>query len=354
MTFIPRSVTLVLALLVLLLALYPAYGELLFGERAEFFLQKLTTIIILAIFAMSLDLLVGITGLVSLGHALFFGTAGYALALLAPEYEAANIWWVLPASLAICALLSLVVGLLSIRTSGIYFIMVTLAFGQMGFYFLNDAAFAGGSDGLYIMFKPEVMIGDWQLLDLENKQTFFYVTLGAMVVAYGLLRMLMLSPFGRVLVGIHANEHRVRAMGYNATIFKVVSFVIAGTLAGLAGFLAATQYGFVNPAQLGWHTSGHALMMVILGGVGTLFGPILGAFAFELLHYLFESLTDHWLLLMGGVMIAVVLLLPHGLAGGLLALLERRRTASQAQAESGSESKSNSGNVPPTIQGVPK
>ncbi len=330
----PRSISLFLLAFAALLALYPLWGELAFGERAEFFLQKLTSILILAIFAMSLDLLVGISGMISLGHALFFGIAGYALALLAPEYEAANFWIALPASLAICALAALLVGILCVRTSGIFFIMVTLAFGQMGFYFINDASFTGGSDGMYIMFKPELLIGGWQLIDLEDKQDFFYFALAATAAVYLILRMLIRSPFGRVLVGIHANEHRVRAMGYNAAVYKVVAFVIAGTLAGLAGFLAASQYGFVNPAQLGWHSSGHALMMVILGGVGTIFGPLLGAFAFELLHYLFESLTEHWLLPMGAVMIAVVLLLPHGLAGGLLALLDKRRAGGEAKTAS--------------------
>lgn len=324
MTTIPRPVKVFLLAALTLLALYPFYGELVVGEQADFLLQKLTTIIILAIFAMSLDLLVGVTGMVSLGHALFFGAAGYVLALLAPEYEAANIWIVLPASLLFCGLLALIVGLLSIRTSGIYFIMVTLAFGQMGFYLVNDASFAGGSDGMYLMLKPEVMIGGVSLLDLESRQTFFYVCLVAMVLVYFLLRMLVRSPYGRVLVGIHLNEHRTLALGYNVNHYKVVCFVIAGMLAGLAGFLSATQYGFVNPSILGWHASGHALVMVILGGAGTLFGAILGAFTFEILHYIFEGMTEHWLLLMGAVSVAVVLFMPQGIAGWLLSMAERR------------------------------
>jgi branched-chain amino acid transport system permease protein len=327
MTHIPKTVSLILLLLLLLLAAYPFYGELVFGDKATFFLQKLTTIVILAIFAMSLDLLVGVTGLVSLGHALFFGLTGYALALLSPEYDAANLFWVLPASLALCAVIALIVGILSVRTSGIYFIMVTLAFGQMGFYLMNDSQFAGGSDGLYIMMKPLVAIGDWQIVDLDSRLQFFYFTLFFMVVVYLGLRMLIKSPFGRVLVGIHANEHRTIALGYNTTLYKIVCFIIAGTLAGLAGFLAAVQYGFVNPSQLGWHQSGHALMMVIMGGTGTIFGAIFGAFVFEILHYVFESFTEHWLLLMGGVTIAVVLLLPKGLAGALLAVVERKNKA---------------------------
>ncbi|WP_413207648.1 branched-chain amino acid ABC transporter permease [Rhodospirillum sp. A1_3_36] len=330
MSAVPRPVTLFLCLMVLLLAAYPLYADMVFGDQAQFYLQKLTTIIIFAIFAMSLDLLVGVTGLVSMGHALFFGVAGYALGLLSPEYEAANIWIVLPATLAICAVVGLVVGVLCVRTSGVYFIMATLAFGQMGFYFFNDSSFAGGSDGMYIMMKPEVAIAGIQLIDLETREGMFYLALGAMVAVYLILRMLIRAPFGRVLVGIHANEHRVRALGYNAVVYKIWCFVIASVLAGLAGFLGATQYGFVNPSQLGWHSSGYALMTVILGGTGTIFGAILGAFTFEILHHVFESLTDHWSTLMGCVMIGVVLFLPAGLSGLALRVFAERRTGDKA------------------------
>ncbi|NVK19499.1 MAG: branched-chain amino acid ABC transporter permease [Methylocystaceae bacterium] len=333
----PRSITLFLGFLFILLLCYPLYGDLIFGSKSSFYMQKLTTIIIFAILAMSLDLLVGVSGLVSMGHALFFGFAGYVLALISPEYDAANIWIVLPAVLASCAVIGLVVAFLTIKTSGIYFIMVTLAFGQMAFYFFNDSDFAGGSDGMYIMMKPAVMLGDIQLLNLESKQTIFYTSLACMALVYLILRMLLRSPFGQVLVGIHANEHRVKAIGYNTNHYKIVSFVIAATLAGLAGFLAATQYGFVNPSQLGWHTSGYALMMVIMGGAGTIFGPALGAFVFEILHSFFESFTDHWLMLMGTVMIAVVLFLPNGIGGALLEFV-RKLEKKPVQAQDGEKS----------------
>lgn len=321
---VPRTLTLLLLLLAVLVALYPLWGGWALGEKQEFFLQKLTSMMIFAVFAMSLDLLVGMTGLVSLGHAAFFGVAGYALALLSPEYAAANIWVVLPEALGIAAAAALVIGAVCIRTAGVYFIMVTLAFGQMLFYFFFNSTFAGGSDGMFVYVKPAVAIGGTVLLDLDHKQTLFYVAFAAMIAVYLLLRMILRAPFGHVILGIRANETRVRALGYNTTLYKLVSFVIAGTIAGLAGFLFATQYGFVNPSLIGWHTSGEVLMMVILGGMGTLFGPILGAFAFELLRYGFEALTEHWLLLMGGVIIAVVLLLPKGLAGLLLALTGAR------------------------------
>lgn len=317
---VPRTLHWLLFVMVVLLALYPLYAEPLFGDQARFFLQKLTTMMILAIFAMSLDLIVGFTGLVSLGHALYFGLAGYVLALIVPDAAAGSVWITLPVSLAVTAGAALVIGLLCIRTSGVYFIMVTLAFGQMFFYLFNDSAFAGGSDGLYIFFTPEMKIGDLVILDLGNRQTFFYVSLAAMVAVYLLLFAIVRSPFGQVIQGIHANEHRVRALGYNTVTYKLVSFVISGTLAGLAGYLAAMQFGFVNPSNLHWHASGSALMMVILGGMGTLFGPALGAFAFEMLHYFYEDLTEHWLLLMGFTVIGLVLFLPRGLGGLLLSL----------------------------------
>jgi len=331
-----RALLAVLWALVVLIALYPLYGEPLLGEKAEFFLQKLTSVMIYAIFAMSLDLLVGMTGLVSLAHAAFFGLAGYTFALMTPEFEAASVWVVLPASLAVTALAALVIGILCIRTSGVYFIMVTLAFTQMFFYFFFSNSAMGGSDGLFIYFKPSVTIAGATLLDLEDKQTFFYVTLGAMILVFLLLRMILHSPFGHVILGIRANEHRIRALGYNATLYKLVSFVIGGTLAGLAGFLFATQFGFVNPSLLGWHTSGEVLMMVILGGMGTLFGPAIGAFAFEFLRFVFESLTEHWPLLMGVMVIAVVLVLPRGL-GGLLIDLTAPRAAARGEPSQAAE-----------------
>lgn len=322
---VPKTLHWLLLILVVLLALYPVYAEPLLGDQARFFLQKLTTMMILAVFAMSLDLIVGFTGLVSLGHALYFGLSGYVLALVVPEAAAGSVWITLPVCLAITAGAALVIGLLCIRTTGVYFIMVTLAFGQMLFYLFNDSAFAGGSDGLYIFFTPEMKIGDLVILDLGDRLTFFYVSLAAMVGVYLLLFAIVRSPFGQVIQGIHANEHRVRALGYNTVIYKLVSFVIAGTLAGLAGYLAAMQFGFVNPSNLHWHASGSVLMMVIMGGMGTVFGPALGAFAFELLHYFYEGLTEHWLLLMGFTVIGLVLFLPRGLGGLLLSLTGRSR-----------------------------
>ncbi|TAK48299.1 MAG: branched-chain amino acid ABC transporter permease [Betaproteobacteria bacterium] len=297
---------LLLAGLVALIA-FPLVGE-------KFYLQFITKVMIMAIFAMSLDLLVGYSGLVSLGHALFFGVAAYALMLLTPEYQAAGFWTSLGASLGIAALAALVVGFFVLRTSGIYFIMVTLAFGQMTYFYVHDSSHLGGSDGKYIYVRPVLEIAGWSPFDLEQPSHFYYVALAMMVLVYFSLRVLLASPFGRVISGIKENEHRMRMLGFATFRYKLVCFVLAGALAGLAGWLVAAHDGLVNPEMLSWHQSGQLLMMVILGGMGTPSGPILGAAALKVLELLFQGWTKHWQLLLGGFIVLSVLLLPRGLA----------------------------------------
>lgn len=317
----PRSPLLTLALvgpvMLLALALLPAVSS-------PFYVQLLTKVMIMGLFAMSLDLLVGYTGLISLGHAAFFGAAGYVLALMSPQYEAASLWLTLPAVLAASALLALAIGALVLRTAGVYFIMATLAFAQMLYYFVHDAKFTGGSDGIYIMLKPDATLFGWQPFDLDKPLHLYYFVLVCLLLAFLFLRRILASPFGHALVGIKTNEHRMRSLGYPTYRYKLASFVIAGTLAGLAGYLAALQYGFVNPELLGWHTSGSALMMVILGGMGTLTGGVIGAFAMILLQEFFAGLTKHWPLLMGGFVVLTALALPKGLAGLAAVLLGAR------------------------------
>jgi len=311
----PKRVVVIMLVLTTFVALFPLWGPAVFGAQSDFMMEKLTLMLILALFAMSLDLLVGIVGLVSLGHALFFGLGAYTLALASPAFSPAAIWWMMPLVMLVAALAALAVGFLVIRTKGIFFIMTTLAFGQMLYYFVNTSQHTGGTDGVFIMFRPSVEIGGSVLLDLDNPLTFFYVCLAMVVVAYLFLRWLTRSFYGQVLDGIHDNEHRMEALGYATSHYKLVAFVISGVMASVAGMLAAMQYGFANPAQLGWHTSGEVLMMLILGGMGTIFGPILGAFAYEILQYIFEHMTTHWPILMGITIILAVLVLPRGIAG---------------------------------------
>ncbi|MCX7201855.1 MAG: branched-chain amino acid ABC transporter permease [Burkholderiales bacterium] len=310
----PRLLGILLSLALLGLALFPLVGE-------TFYLQLLTKVMILAIFAMSLDLLVGYTGLVSLGHAAFFGLAGYALALIQPKYDPMSLFITLPAALALCAVFALITGALVLRTRGIYFIMVTLAFAQMVYFIFHDTKLGGGSDGLYINNKPLVGWGDTVLLNLDNKTTFYYLVLVLMVLVYGLLRRILASNFGRALQGIRVNEHRMRAIGFPVFRYQLGVYVLAGVLGGLAGYLSAAQFGFVNPEIISWHQSGAVLMMVILGGMGTLSGSLIGAFVFVLLEEFFKDdtvfggLAKHWQLMMGLLIVAVACFLPKGVVG---------------------------------------
>jgi len=313
-----------LAGVVALLA-FPALAE-------RFYLQLVSKIMIMAIFAMSLNLLVGCTGLVSLGHAAFFGVGAYTLMLLSPQYTAASLWLSLPAALAAAAAAALAIGLLVLRSSGVYFIMATLAFTQMFFYYVTGSKALGGSDGAYIYVKPDAALFGVTPFRLADPIQFYYVVLVLMAGTYLALRTLLRSPFGHAIQGIRVNEHRMRSLGFPTFRYKLMSFVIAGALAGLAGYFDAAQFGFVNPDLFGWRQSGIVLMMVILGGVGTLYGAILGAFALVLVQELLTDLTRHWLLPMGLFIILAVLLLPHGIGGlrGQLAAAWRLRAARRA------------------------
>jgi len=295
----------------------------------KFTVQLVTKMMIMAIFAMSLDLLVGYTGLVSLGHAAFFGISGYILALSTPQYQAANFWLSLPLSTAGAGLLALAIGFLVLRVTGVYFIMVTLAFAQMLHYLFHDTGIAGGSDGMYIYLRPDAGIFGWRPFDLEKFGDFYFVVLALFITVFLLLRMVLRSLFGQVISGVHVNEGRMRSLGFATFRYKLASFVLAGMLAGMAGYLSAAQFGVVNPDMLGWHLSGSVLMMVILGGMGSLVGPIVGAFAMMLLELGFQSLTKHWQLPMGIAIVLVALLLPRGLVG-LASLRSRSREAADA------------------------
>jgi branched-chain amino acid transport system permease protein len=313
---LPRGVQVALALGLVALLAFPFVGT-------EFYIQMLTRMMILAIFAMSLDLLQGVTGLVSLGHAAYFGLAGYALAFLTPQGEPVSLWWTLPVAVLGAGLAALVIGFFVVRTQGIYFIMVTMAFAQMVFYLFFGNKVLGGSDGLYINFRPDASLFGWTPFDLDNKTTFFYVTLALMLAVYAFLRRVLWSPAGRVLAGIRLNEHRLRAMGFGTFGYKLAAFTLAGALAGLAGYLWGAQTGYINPELMGFHMSAHAVMMVVLGGMGNFAGAIVGAFAFEYLLHVFKDLPQmgavnlgkHWQLWMGCFIVLVVVFAPRGLLG---------------------------------------
>ena len=331
---LPRGLQVVLGLALVALVVFPFVAT-------DFYAQMVARMMILAIFAMSLDLLQGVTGLVSLGHAAYFGLAGYALAFLTPADRAVSLWWTLPAAVAASALAALVIGFFVVRTRGIYFIMVTMAFAQMVFYLFFDNKALGGSDGLYINFKPvlsPVEGPNAHLFDLENKRVFYFFVLAMLLLVYFFLRRLLFSPFGRALAGIRVNEHRMRAMGFGTFGYKLAAFTLAGSLAGLAGYLWGAQTGFINPELMGFHMSAHTIMMVILGGMGNFAGAIAGAFAFEMLLHEFKDLPTvggfnagkHWQLWIGLFIVLVVAFAPRGLLGLLDRLLAFRRVRSSA------------------------
>ena len=305
-----RSGAILVALAFVALALVPTVA-------GPFGIDLLTKIMIYAILALSLELLVGSTGLVCFGQAAFFGIGAYAAVLLAPQQGSASLLWMLPASVLCAAGYALVVGALSLRTKGAYFIMVTLAFAQMAYYVVHDTPLGGGTDGIYLSAKP--VLGSW--LDLGRPLTLLGFTLACQVAVFVFLALLLRSRFGRALAGIRVNEQRMRATGFSTYPYKLAAFVVSGAIAGLAGFLFAVKDGFVTPELLSWHLSAGVLVMVILGGLGRLSGALIGAFAFALLQQLFQSeaifgaFARHWHLGLGLAIIASVALLPHGLVG---------------------------------------
>jgi branched-chain amino acid transport system permease protein len=293
-----------------LLALYPLVG-------GNFGVDLVTKIMVYAIFALSLELLVGGTGLVCFGHAAFFGIGAYTVVLASPESDPGALAWLLPASVVAAGLYALAVGALSLRTKGVYFIMVTLAFAQMAYYVVHDTPLAGGTDGIYLNFKP--VLGG--VLDLASPETLYYFTLAALAATFAFLALVSRSRFGRALAGIRVNEPRMRATGFSTYPYKLAAFTVSGALAGLAGFLFAVQDGYVNPEMLSWHLSGSVLIMIILGGIGHLRGALIGAFAFALLQEFFKSeavfgaFAKYWHLGLGLTIIVSVALLPRGLVG---------------------------------------
>lgn len=303
-----------LALGLLALALLP-------HAVSGFYAELAMKIMILGIFALSLELLVGQTGLICFGHAGFFGIGAYVVTLLSPQDSAASLWLALPAALGAAGLYALLVGALSLRTQGVYFIMITLAFAQMAYFVAHDTPLGGGSDGIYLYFRPVARLGDWQPFDLDQMVQLYYAVWVCLLATLAGLALLLRSRFGRALAGIKANEQRMRAAGFATYPYKLTAFVLSAMLAGLAGFLFALKDGFVNPELLSWHQSGAVLIMIILGGLGHLRGALLGALGFALLQELFQSQTvfgsfaKHWQLMLGLAIIAFVALLPRGLVG---------------------------------------
>jgi branched-chain amino acid transport system permease protein len=279
-----------------------------------------TQILIFGLLAMSLDLLVGYTGLVSFGHAAFFGLGGYAAGYAAIHWSPFFLVGLL-AAIAVAGLGATLVGYLATRARGVYFLMSTLAFAQMIHAGATKwEAVTGGSNGLSGIPRPVLGLP----LSLWDGKAFYYYTLAIVIVSALLLRLIVASPFGQALIGIRENEERMQAIGYNTRQLKLVAFLIAGIFAGIAGALYASYQGIVAPSDLYWSVSGQALVMVIIGGASTLSGPLLGAATVLLLQYGVSAATERWQTIMGLVFILFVLNLRHGLLGLWRQLLTSR------------------------------
>ena len=291
------------AVVVVALALFPL-------TAGNYPVKLLQEILIWGIFAMSLDLLMGYAGMVSFGHSAYFGIGGYVAALALTQSPGLVSALVLPALAA--GLAALVIGFFSIRVSGVYFIMLTLAFSQMFHAYTFQVSWLGAEDGLVGIPRP--VVPGWDVSSLRGFHGYL-LTLAALS-ALALWRIVR-SPFGHVLRGIHENEARMEAVGYAVDRYKLVAFVIAGVFAGLAGSLYAQFNGSITPDAFFWKTSGEALLMVIIGGTGTLGGAVLGAAAFILLQSLVSTYTERWMLILGGTFILFVLFAPGGIVGAL-------------------------------------
>ena len=304
----------VAALTVASLLLLPLYSHL---SGNIFVLTLFTRIVIFALAAASLNLIMGYGGMMSFGHAAYLGIGGYAVGILAFEGVGSGfIQW--PVALAASALFALVIGALSLRTRGVYFIMITLAFAQMAYYVASGLARYGADDGLTI-YKRSDFGG---LINLSNRVQFYYLCLSCLLGGIYLIWRIVNSRFGMVIQGLRSNEARMRAIGFPVTRYRLACFVIAGTLCGLAGALLANNTDFVSPAVMFWTRSGDLMVMVILGGMGSLFGPVIGAIVYLVLEEFLSQLTEYWALIMGPLLLLIVLFGRGGIVG-LLGRLSR-------------------------------
>jgi branched-chain amino acid transport system permease protein len=275
-----------------------------------FLLTLFTRIIILAIAATSLNLIMGYGGMVSFGHAVYLGVGGYAVGIFAHEGVSSGfVQW--PVALAASALFALAIGALSLRTRGVYFIMITLAFAQMIYYVAVGLERYGADDGLTI-YRRSQFAG---LANLSNRTVFYYVCLALLVGTIYLTWRLVNSRFGLVIRGARSNERRMRAIGFPILRYRLTCFVIAGTVCGLAGVLLANHTDFISPAMMHWTRSGDLIVMVVLGGMASSFGPLIGAVALLVLEEALSGITEYWQIILGPLLLLVVLFARGGIDG---------------------------------------
>ena len=275
-----------------------------------FYLTLVTRILIFAIAALSLDLILGYGALVSFGHAAFMGIGAYAVGILAFHVITSG-WIQWPVAIVASAAVAALIGLVSLRTSGVYFIMITLAFAQMLYFLGISLKTYGGDDGLTIQTRSQFD----GLIDLANNTVLYYVVLAFMLGFLFLSARLVESRFGMVIRGAKSNERRMRALGFPTVRYRLVAFVIAGTMCGVSGVLLANLTNFTSPAYMHWTRSGELMVMVILGGIASLIGPIFGAFALLVLEEILSGWTQHWQSILGPILVLIVLFAKKGIYG---------------------------------------
>jgi branched-chain amino acid transport system permease protein len=305
----------VVILLLLALVLLPVYVEI---TGSRFLLTLFTRIVILALAAVSLNLILGYGGMMSFGHAAYLGIGGYSVGILAFEGVTSGfVQW--PVALLVSALFALVIGALSLRTRGVYFIMITLAFAQMAYYIVAGLARYGGDDGLTIEKRSQF----FPPLNLSNKMQFYYLCLTLLFASIYLVWHIVNSRFGLAVQGARSNDTRMRAIGFPTYRYKLTCFVIAGTLCGLSGALLANHTDFVSPGMMYWTRSGDLIIMVVLGGMGSTFGPLFGAVALLVLEEVLSGITEYWQIILGPLLLLVVLFARGGI-DGLLGKMRQR------------------------------
>jgi len=305
-----RSVLAGNALPVLVFIVFAALPLFAAFQAEAYVLGLVTRVMIFAIAALSLDLLVGYGALVSFGHAAFVGLGAYAVGILS-AHGVHDALISLPVALGVSALFAWATGIVCLRTKGVYFIMITLAFGQMVFFIATSLAPYGGDDGLTIRMRST--LAGFPIFN--NDRSLYYICLACLLGAYLLCRALIGSRFGRVYRGARENALRMGTIGFEVYRFQLVMYVIAGMLAGLAGFLLGNATDFVSPAYMAWQRSGDLLIMVILGGMGTLHGAIVGSAAFLLTEVWLSGLTEHWKVIFGPLLVLVAVFARGGLIG---------------------------------------
>jgi branched-chain amino acid transport system permease protein len=314
-----RSVKPAYVVVLLALIMFP----LLTADAFPFGVSLATSILVFSVFTMSLDLLLGYSGLPSFGHAAFLGLGAYAAAILSARLGVSNLGIALLAAIALATIGSLVLGLLALRTSGVYFLMLTLAFAQvLSAVAQKWSAVTGGTNGLPGVRSPELFVPG---LVVPRGIPYYFLTLGLGVLCFFMLRRLIHSPFGRTLIGIHQNEARMRAIGYNTRLYKLGAFWVGGVFAAIAGVMYSFFNGFISPDDIGFTVSGTAVLMVLLGGEATLIGPILGTALFLVLQNVLSSVfTGRWQLILGALFVVFVLFV----RGGMVGIWTRLRTRS--------------------------